>query len=140
MLQILLGIFIGIIIGAIGIISIRKYKAKKYFENEDILEPLIDLLINNNIIKNWTKYIEDVENKYVYVLMENELKQYGYENNNENKYLEINSINVSEELLNILENYIMWNYSYGLNSMYSRIYKFINSPYAKPIKKAKNLP
>jgi hypothetical protein len=132
MVKFLLGIFIGIIIGFIGIISIRtikeKYELNKLLKEKghDTLEPLVYLLIDNGIIKNKTKYLEDINNQCVYVFMENELKQYAYKNNNQDDFLEINTINIPEDITNILGDYIMWNYTYGLNSMYGRFYRFIH--------------
>jgi predicted membrane protein len=127
MLYILLGIFIGIIISLSGIISvktiIRKNEIKKLKEY-DILEPLIFLLIDNDIINNGTKYLEDIKNKCVYVFTENELKQYTYKNNKENDFFEINSINIPENIANILGDYIMWNVGFGLNSVYGKFYRF----------------
>jgi hypothetical protein len=130
MIYFILGILIVIIIGLIGIISIRtikeKYELKKHFKKYDILEPLVYLLIDNGIIKDWTKYLEDINNKCVYVFTENKLKQYTYKDNIQNDFVEINSINIPENLTNILsDDNISWNYAYGLNSMYGRFYRFI---------------
>ena len=127
-MYILLGIFIGIIISFIGIISIktiiRKNKIKKYLKEYDILEPLVFLLIDNDIIKNGTKYLEDIKNKYVCVFTENELKQYAYKNDNEDDFLEINSIKIPKDIINILGDYIMWNVAHGLNSLHGKFYRF----------------
>ena len=130
MIYFILGILIVIIISLIGIISIRtikeKYELKKLLREYDILEPLVYLLIDNGIIKDGTKYLQDINNKCIYVFMENELKQYTYKDNTQNDFLEINSINIPENLLNILGDYISWNYAYGLNSMYGIFYSFIH--------------
>jgi hypothetical protein len=130
MVYFLSGIFIGIVIALIGIISIKtiieKYKLKKHLKECNTLEPLVYLLIDNGIIKDQTKFLEDNKNKCVYVFNENELKQYTYKNNNEDDFLEVNSINIPENITNILGDYISWNYAYRANSMYGRFYRFIH--------------
>ena len=129
-MSILLGIFIGIIIGSFGILSIisiiRNNERKKILKEEGhyILEPLVYLLIDNNIIRDGTRYLEDINEKYIYVFKENELKQYGYKDNNVDDILEINSINIPENIADIFRDYIMWNTVHGLNSMYGRFIRF----------------
>jgi chromate transport protein ChrA len=122
-MTILLGVFIGIIMSLIAMIIIRKiykkYEMKEYLNFENILEPLVYLLIDNNIIKNGTKYFEDIENKSIFVLINNEIKQYTYKNTKE-EILEINCLKIPENLLNIIDKHIVWNTVHGINSMYLR--------------------
>jgi hypothetical protein len=130
MMNVLIGIFIGIIIGSFGIIipivTRRNKERRKIIKAEGhyVLEPLVWLLIDNKIIKDGTRYLEDINEKYIYVFMEKELKQYGYKNNDGNDFFEINSINIPENIIDILKDYIMWNTTYGLNSMYARFIRF----------------
>jgi hypothetical protein len=126
-MSILLGVFIGIIIGVVGIISIRmilrNIEIKNFLEEEKEYEFLVNLLIDNNIIKDGTKYLINIEEKCVYVLMNNKLNQYNYIKN-KNEFLEVNSINLSENIAEFIKKYSVGEI-YSPNLLYSNSYRII---------------
>ena len=106
MVNFLLGICIGIILGSIGIVKIQHIvRIRRCIKEENVLRPLESLLTKDNIIKLNTHYSKSIKNKCIYVLIGNELKQYTYSNNNKNGYVEINTIDKPEDIKNIFSKY-----------------------------------
>jgi hypothetical protein len=85
--------------------------------------PFIDLLLENNIIKNGTKYLIDISNNCTFVLNENKLKEYIYKNET---FYENRIMNLPGDILGIFDEFIGWNICYGLNSMYAGFYNFFH--------------
>ena len=95
--------------GSIGILSIqaivRNNDRKRHFEEEEILQPLENLLEINNIIRCNTRFSKSIKDKSIYVLIGNVLKQYTYKDNNIGEYIEINTIDKPEDIENIFRKY-----------------------------------
>ena len=129
MKNIFLGMFIGILISLFGMMMVRLIKRKKYkslLKEYDNFEPLINSLVEKNIIKNGIKYLINIERRCIYVFVKNELRVYAYENINKKIISEIDIIEIPENIINILEKYINWNIHCGINSIYASSIRFIH--------------